>query len=127
MPVRGANGPPGLSHRADGQVLNCGYSVRGRMPLVETNDALIAWLSAPSGPKPHRSPVNGSSSPAISKRLPSSSNPSATATAYAPSQYSSTSITPSLFGEPNRPRQRRPSKAGFGAPAMRQGPSPFGS
>ena len=63
----------------------------------------------------------------MSNCLPSSSCPSPGAIAYAPSQYSSTSSIPSPFGEPNSPRQRRGSNAGFGAPPIRHGPSPFGS
>ena len=121
----GENGPPGLSYRLDGQLLNCGNSVRGRMPLVDTNDALMFWLSAPSGPNIQDRPTNGSSIPLTPKCSPvSGSCPSAAASAYAPSQYWSTSLIPSLFGEPASARHRRGSKpAGRGL----HGPTPFGS
>ena len=60
----GSNGPPGLSHRAAGQLSNCGNSPTGRMPLVEMKDDVAFWLSPDSGPFIAQSvPANGSSIP----------------------------------------------------------------
>src|SRR5687768_15019244 len=108
LPVCGANGPPGLEYRLDAQPLNCGYADLGRMPLVDTNDALMFWLSAPSGPNAHDRPPNGSAMPSTAKWSPvSGSCPSRGTNAYAPNQYWSTSLIPSLFGEPASARHRR--------------------